>query len=240
MKLKKIKKKIKDKVVFILGSAPNPDLSLYSKDYILASINGSAKNAKELGLNNPTITLIDFELINKDTASSKDVRSIIIKNKVLKNLDLGDLIAVQSNNTLIDDYSLLEANINSFFSIHRLTRKIIVKKISKNKNLDKTEASLLSTGGFLCALSFYLGAKEVVLSGFSFLKENGSTPPVFYKMNDSKLSISNKENTINTLDTRSHSLSDSCLIASLIINGYKISSREKSIMPLIQNWGNPK
>ena len=38
------------KDVFILGSAPDPNLSLYSKDKILVTCNGSASNAKKLNL----------------------------------------------------------------------------------------------------------------------------------------------------------------------------------------------
>ena len=237
-KLFKLKSEISGKKIFILGSAPNPNLELYSSRHVVVTINGSAANAKELGLNDSVMTVVDFELINKKVALDKDVRSVIIKNNLLKNIDLGSVVAIQSNNTLLGDPKILNANIKSFFSIHRLTRKIIIKSTSKNNRLDHKDVSLVSTGAFACALCFFLGAKEVVISGFSFLKEENFHPPSFYKTSELKFTNNTNKNADYKIDTRSHSLADSSLISLLVINGKKIKTGEKEVLPLTQNWGN--
>lgn len=237
IRILKLKNKIKGKNVFILGSAPNPNLDLYSNDHILISVNGSAANAKELGLKEPLMTVIDFELINKKTAIDKDVRSIIVKNNLLKDINLGFVISTQSNDTLLEDPGILKAKIKKFYSIHRFTRKILIQNVTKNKKLDDTN-SLVSTGAFACALCFFLGANEVIISGFSFLKNENFHPPSFYKTDELQFENKIKSEPDSKLDTRSHSLADSNLISSLVINGRKIKTNEREILPLVQNWGN--
>ena len=132
----------------------------------------------------------------------------------------------------------MNPNIKSFFSIHRFTRKIVINSVIKNNQLDYKNSSLISTGAFACALCFYLDAEEVVISGFSFLKEENLYPPSFYKTNELKFTNNINENSYSKIDTRSHSLADSCLISTLVINGRKIKTNEKQILPLTQNWGN--
>ena len=110
-KLFKVKGEISGKKIFILGSAPNPNLELDSSRHVVVTINGSAANAKELGLNDSVMTVVDFELITKKVALHTDVRSVIIKNNLLKNIDLGSVVAIQSNNTLLGDPKILNANI---------------------------------------------------------------------------------------------------------------------------------
>lgn len=237
LRILKLKSQIKGKKVFILGSAPNPNLDLYSDEHILISVNGSAANAKALGLRDPIITVIDFELINKKTAIDKDVRSIIVKNKLLEDINLGFVISTQSNDTLLNDPNILNAKIKKFYSIHRFTRKILIYNVTKNKKLDDND-SLVSTGAFACALCFFLGANEVIISGFSFLKNENFHPPSFYKTDESQFQNKINPEPNSKIDTRSHSLADSNLISSLVINGRKIKTNEREILPLIQNWGN--
>jgi len=237
--LYKLKNKVKGKKVFILGSAPSPNLDLYSPEHALVSVNASAANAKKLGLKDPDITVVDFELINKHLALNKGVRAIVIKNNFLQNLNLGSLVASQSNNTLLGNPDILNSKIENFFTIHKLTRKIILNNVCKYSRLEDTNLSILSTGGFACALCFYLGAKEIIISGFSFLKEE-NLHPAFYETNDKYYTKNTDFIPTDKINTRSHSLADSNLLSSLVMNGREIKTLEREILPLVQNWGNPK
>ena len=108
---------LRNKDVFILGSAPNPDLSSYSKKKILVTCNGSAANAKKLNLSEPILTIVDNELLDKKIVKKKQSRKSIIKGELLKSLNLGSIISVQSNHSQGNDVSLLQAQYNNFYKI---------------------------------------------------------------------------------------------------------------------------
>lgn len=237
--LYKLKNKVEGKKAFILGSAPNPNLDLYNQQDTLVSVNASAANAKKLGLKDPDITVVDFELINQHVAFNKGVRAVIVKNNYLRNINLGSLVAAQSNNTLLGDPNILNANFRDFLTLHKFTRKLILNKVCKNNKLEETDTSIPSTGAFACALCFFLGAKEIIISGFSFLKKENSHP-AFYETEDKYYTTNTDFISSDKIDTRSHSLADSNLITSLAIDGREIKTLEREILPLIQNWGNPK
>ena len=113
--IKKIKL-LRNKDVFILGSAPNPDLSSYSKKKILITCNGSAANAKKLKMGQPLITIVDNELLDKDIIKKKESRKSIINGGLLKSLNLGSIISVQSNHSKGSDVSLLQSKYSNFYS----------------------------------------------------------------------------------------------------------------------------
>ena len=94
---------IKDKKVLVLGSGPNVKISKNKlENYIIVCCNGSAGYLKKNNLNiSPYLTIIDNELIDKEIVYEKNVRNQIIKKKLLKDMNLGNLISVQSNNSKI-------------------------------------------------------------------------------------------------------------------------------------------
>ena len=67
---------------------------------------------------------------------------------MLKYLELGDLISVQSNHSSKSDTSLLKANINSYNFIQK-DKKNNISKISKQNLLDKNLKTIISTGIFM-------------------------------------------------------------------------------------------
>jgi len=217
--------------ILVLGSAPHPVLPGLAKDMILVCCNGSAANAKRLGLKEPAMTVVDFELIDPKIAFSKNVRSDILKSKILEDLHLGILVATQSNDTAGGSPEILGARYERYISIDRVARRKILDVVSGADKLERdTRVSLCSTGAFAVALSLFLGARSVTLAGFTHVMSSEDDVQNHFYDASSKPT--------GELDTRDHSMADSALIALSVINGYKIRTRERDLLPLVQNWGN--
>ncbi len=230
--LKKSFSFLKNADVLILGSSPSPVLMDEHKSRLLICCNGSAANAKQLGLPDPIVTVVDYELIDPDVSAAKDVRRQIIKNRILANLNIGYLIAAQSNDAVGGCPSLLGANYHGYMTIDRFVRRKIIDLVTGVNKLDrKPELSLSSTGGFAIALSLFLGARSVSIAGFTHILECGKyTQMHFYD------DVIEKQTT--NVNTRNHTMADSALISLAVINGHKITTNERDILPLVQNWGN--
>ena len=231
-RIKKSMNFLRDADVLILGSAPYPILPKDYKTRLLICCNGSAANLNHLRLSNPVMTVVDYELIDVNVALTKDVRSKIISEKLLADLNLGFLVATQSNNAIGGKPKLLNAKYEGFLAIDRLARRKIIDIVTGTKMIERdTRLSLCSTGGFAIAISLFLGARSVSIAGFTHLfSGNLDSQAHFYDQ------IS--ENLSTVLNTRNHSMADSALISLLVINGYKLETSERDILPLVQNWGN--
>ena len=235
-RVKKIRESIdilKDADILVLGSAPHPVLPKGAEDMLLVCCNGSAANAKQLGMKSPVMTVVDFELIDPVIAFSKSVRSDIIINKILADLDLGILVATQSNSAIGSAPEILNAHFNRYVSIDQFARLKILDIISGTDKLERdVRISLCSTGAFAVAISLFLGARSVHISGFTLVRNvNDNVKMHFYE--DSELSEASLE-----WDTRNHSMADSALITLSVINGHIIRTHERDLLPLTQNWGN--
>lgn len=221
---------LENKDIFLVGSAPRPDLTLY-RDYMeVVTCNGSAANANLLSLKEPALTVVDFELLDPKASAVKPGRSIVLEKGLLRGIFLGHLVAVQSNSSGGGSPLALGARFTVFTELTRLDRTYIVQAMTGSDSLDGDVFGMVSTGAFALALSFYLGAKSVTLAGFSFFKEFGATAvPHFYD-----------ESSIDSptlVDTRNHSLADAALITQLVLKRYHIRTEERDLLPLIQNWG---
>lgn len=232
LKLKKRLPKLKNVDVLILGSAPHPNLPKNHESMYLVCCNGSAANAKILNLGSPKMTVVDYELIDPVVSNSKSVRSDITKNELLKDIDLGLLISTQSNHSIGGAPEILKARFSGFFPIQKSARRILINSITGTKMMElDVNTSLCSTGGFAVALSLFLGARSVSISGFTFISSSEEKLAThFYPTSAKEISTE--------LNTRNHSLADSALIALAVINGYKIYTLERDLLPLTQNWGN--
>jgi hypothetical protein len=223
----KSKKLLSGLDVMVLGSSSNPRLPRNFKKLTLVCCNASAANAKALKLQSVYITVVDNEVIDPKIAFEKKARRDILRKNLLKDIYLGYLFAVQSNPAKGGSPSLLGAKYNEFAEIDIKTRRKIIKSVSFISEIDSRPDLLTSTGGFAVAFAFFLGAKSVTISGFTFLESSKS---YFFSKN--------KNLSKNKINTRSHSLADSLLFSSLASAGYKIYSEEPEILPLLQNWGN--
>jgi hypothetical protein len=223
---------LKNADVLILGSSPSPTLLDEHRNRLLICCNASAANAKQLGLSEPVITVVDYELIDPNVVLSKVVRGKIIKKRILAQLNLGHLVATQSNNAVGGCPHLLKANYNGYTAIDRFSRRKIIDIVTGVNKIDRApEVSLSSTGGFAVALALFLGARSVSIAGFTHIFKGDKC----YQMHFYDDVVNNE---INSLNTRNHSMADSALISLAVINGHKIITSEEDILPLIQNWGN--
>ena len=228
MSLKKKFNFLNQKNIILVGSGPNLDETVFkNKEDIIVSCNASAGNVNKLNLGEVKLTVVDNELIDKKIAFEKDVRSNIIKNDVLKNLNLGHLISVQSNHSKDIDHELLKANIQSFTKVDKNMRKIIIDSVLGTSIIDNDNTSLISTGVFSICLCLYFGAKQVIFSGFTLFKDEKDH---FYN------EPQNQNNKLKLL-TRNHSLADSVTIGLLKMKGFNIEARDKDFYPLMNNWG---
>jgi len=217
--------------VLVLGSAPHPALPEFAEDMLLVCCNGSAANAKRLGLKGPAMTVVDFELIDPKIAFSKSVRSDILTSKILADLHLGILVATQSNSTAGGAPEILGARYDRYVSIDRFARRKILDVVSGTDKLERdARFSLCSTGAFAVALSLFLGARSVSIAGFTLAMSPDDDAQMHFYDASSKPT--------GERDTRNHSMADSALIALSVINGHIIRTRERDLLPLIQNWGN--
>ncbi len=219
---------MKDKKVLVLGSGPNVKISENKlENYIIVCCNGSAGYLKKNNLNiSPYLTIIDNELIDKDIVYEKDVRNQIIKKKLLKDMNLGNLISVQSNNSKNSDPKILEAKFNTFTLINKNFRRIIVNNLVNTNFIEKDDQSLLSTGVFSICLCFLLGASRVEFTGFSFWKKN-----IDYFYSEVNNSSQSSEN------IRNHSLADSFFISLLKIKKFNLFTEDQDYLPFMTNWG---
>lgn len=252
----RIKRRIPDfwgRNVFLLGSAPNPNLELFEENMLIVACNGSGANGKRLGLPSPAMTVVDFELLDPAIALTKPSRQVVVGSKLITDLNLGYLVAAQSNPSPGGDPSILKTTYREFFELHKPARRQIVHHVTRMRLLERdVRAGLLSTGGFALALSFFLGCKSAVIAGFSLFKDaNMKVEPHFYSEADMKASPNLYTEEINApsqqptretefakVDTRPHSLADSALITALRLNGHMVRTRELDFLPLVQNWGN--
>ncbi len=225
---------LSNKHVFIVGSAPKLNLDHFSDDKVIISCNGSALNAKKNNLPDPVLTIVDNELIDKDIATTKPSRSVIVKNELLKDMYLGKLISVQSNYSKGGSPEILKANYSNFKSVNKNVRKMILKKILKVNWIEDNDLSLASTGGFTIALCAFLKAKTITFEGFNLFQEDGNDLKHFYESDKIIQDVRLKNN------TKAHSLADSIIIGCLAARGIKLYSSEKDFFPLLNNWGQPK
>jgi hypothetical protein len=239
-----IGKILKGQDCLLIGSAPNPDLSLYKNGMSIVTVNGSAANAKSLGLPTPKLTVIDYELIDPECFNEKESRRVIIENKLLKDLDLGTLVAVQSNSSKGGAPSVLEAKFDQYTSINKAIARKIVHRVTDAGTLSNDVHGLLSQGGMAIALCFWLGARSVTISGFSlFKKYKSEIEPHFYS--DLPISLAGDFNWDSSecgkdslsLDTRSHTLADCSLVTQLVLRGFEVRTAEQDFLPLTRNWG---
>jgi hypothetical protein len=216
---------LRNKNILVLGSSDNPSLPKNLEDYEIICCNASPANIKKLGLKKPIATIVDYELVDPIVVKTKLVRKIIYENNILQNIDVGTLIATQSNSSKGGSPDLLNSNYKNFIEIDKILREEILFRLTKFKDIDKSiEHTLISTGAFAVALALFAGAQSVHISGFNLHNRQSETH--FYSIGGApKQSI------------RNHSMADSFLIILLVINGYKISSNEVDLLPILTNWG---
>jgi hypothetical protein len=234
-------KLLKKKKVLVIGSGPSAELKNYIlKDYVVICCNGSANVLKENNQNiTPYLTIIDNELIDHTITYEKDVRSIITKNKLLKNLNLGNLISVQSNHSKHMNPNILEANFKSFTYINKNFRRTLLNNLLNTNFIENDNDSLVSTGIFSICLGFLFGASEVEFTGFSLWdnEQYYSFNKNFVRNITSSTATSKNESISSKKLTRNHSLADSLCIALLKVKKFKVYTKDKDFLPLMTNWG---
>ncbi len=241
MKLRReLRPAVLGKDCFILGSGPDPDLSLFRPEMVVIGTNGSPASAYHQGLPAPTITVVDCELLDPSVYSVKESRKLIVESGMLSGLKVGHLIAAQSNLATPSNPAALGANYLSFRMLNRLTCALVSMKECGSTRVGRTRLGYISTGAFAIALCAYLNCRSITISGFSLIREKGSRQtPYFYGeifSSDDKMNFPAVSGSAE-IDSRSHSLADSFLISSLCIRGISITTMDRDILPLTRNWG---
>jgi len=203
---------------FVLGSAPDPNLTAFKSDSLLICVNGSAANAKKLGLPTPILTIVDFELLDSLVNLEKESRSVIIKNQLLRGLNLGTLISTQSNGSSGGSINCLNANVEKHIRLYKYDCMKIVHNITQAKLLEKNVHGVLSRGALAVLLCAWGCAKSVTFEGFKLFRTKEELyAPHFYENNVNETVWNAEPQSFQDWDTRSHSLADSALITQLIL-----------------------
>lgn len=237
---------VKGRDCFVLGSAPEPDLEGLNEDTVLVCVNGSGANAARLGLKSPVMTVVDFELLDPSLNTEKETRSVIIKNNLLRGLNLGLLLATQSNGRNGGSPSCLNASYKIGLKLYKTDCRLIVHNVTRCNLLENDVHGLLSRGGLAIALCVWGGAKKITFSGFSLFRHKDELyGPHYYASIENDyiekdiiwaVTKQVREESDNW-DTRNHSLADSALIAMLVLNGFDIRSSSKDFAVVLSNWG---
>ena len=149
--------------VLVLGSGPNPDSSWIKDNYKLVTCNGSAANAKRLGLPDPVLTVINSELISPEKSLSKPGRVEIVQNSILKDLNLGIIFVGQSSGCKGGEPEILKCNYDDFFRFNEYEMRYIFDKASHIKLLNrKPHLSLCSTGAMAISSAAFLGGQNLL------------------------------------------------------------------------------
>lgn len=241
-----LRKEVAGRTCFVMGSAPEPDIEGMDKDAVLICVNGSGANAARLGLKSPVITVVDFELLDSAINTKVKTRSVIIKNDLLRGLNLGLLLATQSNYSNGGSPACLNASYKGGLKLYKTDCRSIVHKVTRSNILENDVHGLLSRGGLTLAICVWGGAKKIIFSGFSLFKHKDElNGPHYYASIEENfiekdiiwaVTKEAREMTDNW-DTRNHSLADSTLIGMLVLNGHDISSSSKDFAVVLSNWG---
>jgi hypothetical protein len=233
-----LSKLIKDKDCFVLGSSPSPSLERFDNNMSLVCVNGSAMIADKLNMPPPVMTVVDFELLDVNINRSKPVRSKIIQNELLRDLDLGFIVSSQSNASPGGHPDELKANYSGFVSLYKSDCRKIIHQATGVSNLENDVHGLLSRGLFSIGLCAWLGASSITFSGFSLKRKNINESPYFYGDVINNVAIPDvRYKSIEGWDTRAHTMADCQLLGQLSLNGHKIYSDSEDFIPLLQNWG---
>lgn len=216
--------------VFVLGSAPNFSAAHLDPSMIVVSCNASALSAQRHGLPPPAITVMDNELLDPDVSARKPGRDTIIARGLLRDLDLGHLVCVQSNRARAGEPGALGAKLTGVSLLDRAQRHRVVRNASGIDALDGSNWAMVSTGAFAIALAVYLGASRVRFSGFGLYKPRDALDPPHFYDRDQPAPATQQE-------SRNHSMADAILVGSLALRGVDIATDDHDFLPLVQNWG---
>lgn len=216
--------------VFVIGSGPDSSVAGFEPSMIVVSCNASAASARRHALPPPALTVMDNEVLDPQASARKPGRDTILARGLLRDLDLGHLVCVQSNRARAGDPAALGAKLSGVSLLDRAQRHRIVRNASGIEALDGSNWAMVSTGAFAIALVVYLGASRVRFSGFSLRKPaDVLDPPHFY---DRSLPASTPH-----ADSRNHSMADAILVSTLALHGFDIATDDHDFLPLVQNWG---
>lgn len=154
---------ISSRSCIIMGSAPNPTLPQV-EDSLVVCVNGSVHSAQQYLGRSPILTFLNGAIFkNTDTYSNATLR-------VLEDSALGTLlIARNAYDTAKVTLSELRASYTEAFSVSKYDKRVILAE-SCGKGFLGTYPfdANVSNGLFVAALALWAGAREAILTGFSF------------------------------------------------------------------------
>jgi hypothetical protein len=222
---------IRNREVLLIGSAPFSIFNSYHPGMKVVNINGSCYRNRGMGILKADVTFLDYEVLDPTINDVKENRRELIENGILSSTNLGILVQTQSNDSTGGDPSAYDLCFDNKLWMNRLTRRLLLFLLCRNFHIESGKKSILSTGGLALATVAFLKPKSITLTGFSFFKSiYASDPPKAYNL-EKHLIYSDLE------DTRSHSSADSFLISFLSLRNENIFSKDKDLLPLINNWG---
>lgn len=151
--------------VLVLGSGPNARPPSDYQNRILLTVNASQIIARRWGQKVPYITLLGSSVLNNDPAN-------IEAKEMMKRGHTENLIVIKGN--LEEEKARLRLRKlgYTYQSIQFLTKDDRAQILSDLLGIPITEKTKPSNGVFLALLAVHLGARQVLMTGFS-LSQNG-------------------------------------------------------------------
>jgi hypothetical protein len=230
---------LKDKSILVIGSAPSASLEdLGPFDFVIGA-NGSPRLIDSAFGLVTDLLVCDHTIFNSTyhsvTQAVRDSGALWISPKKL-------LVVVGPRQ---DSEAVPYAETGKFSKVVVLSkteRKVILAWASRSFVLDSwDDHSMVGTGVFAIALSFFAGAKSVQFTGFNLrtgLSDGVRGPRHFYEdffAHDLYTTEEIAENYTRS-KPRSHSSADSLLLASLHLQKKPIGTNEAEFDPLLVNW----
>jgi len=230
------------KSVLVVGSAPSASLQNLDPFEFVVGVHASPLLIEsKFGLVTDLL-VSDISVFHQDYAGKEPGRRAVLDSGAMSMSPLKRLVVVgQDSLRETAPYSEV-GNFSQILRLSQMKRKAILAWSSRSFVLNSyNDHSLVGTGAFAIALSFFAGAKSVQFTGFNL--RNGTSDSVEYPRHfyDDLFShdLYTPEQIVEDYTQskpRTHSSADSFLISSLYLQEKPIRSNEADFEPLLANW----
>ena len=235
---------IRGEAVLVVGSAPSASLEGLEPFSKVIGIHASPELVRVRFNLQCDVVVVDQSLFNSNFTEKDSTKKQITKNGLLKKNPQQTLV-VSASNTISPTvpFESIVPNRRSFF-INRDTRRLLLRHLSLSPLLDSPDgSSMVGTGALAIAIAFVGGARSVQFTGINLSsglspKRGGDEPVHFYEQIGLEQAHEPGSEAAAGEDSlpRNHSAADSLLIASLALRFGTLSSNEKELKPLLNNW----
>ncbi len=229
----------------VVGSAPDADFSALSPDVALVSVNGSGRRLLDHGRDRIDLTVLDSQVLDPAMNRTKETRAVIVREKVLEKLDIGDVYIVDSTKEPeIGPMAQLATRYRRTTRVGRVERRWIACSATGTTWFDQNSDSLISTGAFAIALCAFAGARSIVFTGFGLYRQAQKGDPHYYaslgiRFNNDPApapAAPPSPEADAPVFVRTHAAADCGVVNALFLSGFDIRTTDRDFVALVRNF----